>query len=211
VTGGDPVAAGLVASLNRPDANATGVTFFAAQIGTKLLELLHSMVPKTSVVAVLLNPSGLQAEGQSKVLQDAARSLGVQMGFFNAGTEHDLETALAAIVQSKIGGLIVTADPFFFAQRNIVATWAVRNEIAAISVYREWANAGGLMSYGASLTGAYQQAGVYVARILKGEKPAELPVVQPTKFEFVINLKTAKALRLEVPPTVLALADEVIE
>ena len=175
------------------------------------MELLHSMVPKVSAVAVLSNPKSLQGEAQSKDVQDAARALGVQIQAFNASSERDLNSAFEAIVQNKIGGLILTADPFFTSQRDRLAALAKRYAIPTISVYRELAAAGVLMSYGASLIDAYRQAGVYVGRILKGEKPADLPIVQPTKFELVINLSAAKTLGLEVPPTLLALADEVIE
>ena len=210
-TGGDPVADGLVASLNRPGGNATGVSFLSAQIGTKLMELMHSMVPKVSAVAVLSNPKSLQGGAQSKDVQDAARALGVQIQAFDASSERDLDAVFDTIVQNKLGALILTADPFFTSQRNQLAALAKRYAIPTISVYRELAAAGVLMSYGASLLDAYRQAGVYVGRILKGEKPADLPIVQPTKFELVINLNVAKTLGLEVPPTLLALADEVIE
>jgi putative ABC transport system substrate-binding protein len=210
-TAGDPVADGLVASLNRPGGNVTGVSFLSGQIGTKIMELLHSMVPKTNAVAVLSNPKSLQGEAESKDVQDAARALGVKIQAFNASSERDLDAVFDTIVQNKIGGLILTADPFLTSQRDRLAELAKRYAIPAISVYRELAVAGVLMGYGASLIDAYRQAGAYVGRILKGEKPAELPIVQPTKFELVINLKTAKALGLEVPPTLIALADEVIE
>jgi putative ABC transport system substrate-binding protein len=210
-TGGDPVADGLVASMNRPGGNATGVSFFGGQIGAKILDLLHTMVPKTKSVAVISNPTSLQGEIEAKDVQEAARAFGIQVYAFNASTENDLDRAFDAIALNRIGALIITADPFFNSQRDRLAALALSHAVPTISPYRELAVAGVLMSYGASLLDAYRQAGVYVGRILKGEKPSELPIIQPTKFEFVLNMKTAKALDLEVPPTLLALADEVIE
>ena len=210
-TGGDPVEAGLVASMNRPGGNATGVSFFGGLLGAKIFGLLHSMVPKINAVAVISNSTSPTGKEQSKDLEDAARPVGIEIRTFNASNERELDNILDAIAQNKIGALIVTADPFFIGQRERLAAFAKHYAVPTISAYRELANAGTLRSYGASLTDAYRQVGVYVGRILKGEQPAELPILQPTKFELVINVKAAKALGLEVPPTLLALADEVIE
>jgi putative ABC transport system substrate-binding protein len=209
-TGGDPVQSGLVSSMNRPGGNVTGVSFFAGELGAKILNLLHSLVPNAKSVAVILNPT-LSGEAQSKDLQDAAHAFGIQIHAFNASTGRELDKALDAAVQSKGDALIITADPFFISQSEPIAAFAKRYAIPIASAYRELTDAGTLMSYGASLTDAYRQVGVYVGRILKGEQPADLPILQPTKFELVINLKAAKALGLEVPPTLLALVDEVIE
>jgi putative ABC transport system substrate-binding protein len=209
--GGDPVAEGLVASLNRPGGNATGVSFFSGQVAGKLVELLHSMLPGIKTVGVLQNPK-LPAEAVPvKEAQNAARGFGIQCDVFNASDERDIETVFNTVTQNKIGGLIVLADPFFTGQRDRFASHGIRYAVPTISAYRDLAVAGVLMSYGASLLDAYRQVGVYVGRVLKGEKPSELPIMQPTKFELVINQKTAKTLGLEVPPTLLALADEVIE
>jgi putative ABC transport system substrate-binding protein len=207
--GSDPVSQGLVASLNRPGGNATGVSFFSGQVAGKLVELLHSMLPSVKTVGVVQNPKLPSA--QAKEAQNAARGFGIQCEVLNASDERDIETVFNTVAQHKIGGLIVTADPFFTGQRDRFASLAIRNALPTISTYRDLAVAGVLMSYGASLLDAYRQAGVYVGRVLKGEKPSELPIMQPTKFELVINQKTAKTLGLEVPPTLLALADEVIE
>jgi putative ABC transport system substrate-binding protein len=210
-TGGDPVQSGLVPSMNRPIGNVTGVTFFSGEINAKILNLLHSLIPNAKSVAVISNPTSPTGDVQSRDIQDAARAFGIQIYAFNASTGLELDKALDAAAQSKGDALIVTADPFFISQRESIAGFAKQYAIPVASAYRELTDAGTLMSYGASLTDAYRQVGVYVGRILKGEQPAELPILQPTKFELVINLKAAKALRLEVPPTLLALADEVIE
>ena len=210
-TGGDPVQSGLVPNMNRPSGNVTGVTFFSAELGAKILNLLHSLVPTAKSVAVISNPTDPAGEAQSKDLEDAAHAFGIQIHAFNASTGGELDKALDAAVQSKADALIVTADPFFISQREPIAAFAKQHAIPIASAYRELADAGTLMSYGASLTDAYRQVGVYVGRILRGEQPADLPILQPTKFELVLNLKVAKTLGLEVPPTLLALADEVIE
>jgi putative tryptophan/tyrosine transport system substrate-binding protein len=206
-----PEAQSLVASMNRPGGNATGVSFFSAQLGGKIVELLHSMVPYVNAMAVLVNPLSRQGEAQAIEAQNAAHRFGIRLDTFNASNEHDIETIFGTIDRNKIGGLIVTADPFFTSQRDRLVALAMSYAVPIISPYRELAVAGALMSYGASLLDAYRQAGAYVGRILKGEKPSELPIVQPTKFELVINLKTAKALHIEVPPTLLALTDDIIE
>ncbi len=210
-TGGDPVQSGLVSSMNRPGGNVTGVTFFSGELGAKILNLLHSLVPNAKSVAVLSNPASPSGEAQSKDIEDAARAFGIQIRAFKASTGRELDKVFDAIIQTKVGALIVTADPFFISLREPIAAFAKRYAMPVASAYRELADAGTVMSYGASLTDAYRQVGVYAGRILKGEKPAELPILQPTQFVLVINLKAAKALGLEVPPTLLALADEVIE
>jgi putative tryptophan/tyrosine transport system substrate-binding protein len=210
-TGTDPVADGLVASLNRPGGNATGVSFFSGQLGEKLVELLHSVVPNIKRVAVFINRTSPQGEVQARDVQNGARKFGIGVDVFNVGNEQDIETAFATVVQNKTGGLVVTADAFFTSERDRLVALATRNTVPIISPYREFAVAGALMSYGASLLDAYRQAGIYVGKVLKGERPAELPIMQPTKFELVINSKAAKTIGLEVSPTMLAIADEVIE
>jgi putative ABC transport system substrate-binding protein len=207
----DPVKIGLATSLNRPGGNATGVTLLSAEVGPKLLELLHDVVPAATVVALLFNPANPIVETQSAVLQAAALKLGLQPHLVYAGTERDFDAVFARMHELRAGALMISQDPLFNAHGDQLAALAVRHAIAAIYVNREFATAGGLMSYGSSQHDAWRQAGVYVARILKGEKPADLPVVQPTRFELVINLKTAKVLGLAVPPMLLTSAAEVIE
>jgi ABC-type uncharacterized transport system substrate-binding protein len=211
VTIADPVQIGLVKSLNRPGGNMTGATILSVEIGPKRLELLHDVMPKATIVALLVNPTNPNAENQSRTLQVAARKLGLQAHIVNASTERDFEGVFATLHKLRAGALMISQDPLFIAQSGKLAALSVRHDMPAIYVNREFAVAGGLMSYGTSITDAWRQAGIYAARILKGEKPADLPVVQPTKFELVINLKTAKALGLTVPPNLLATADEVIE
>jgi putative ABC transport system substrate-binding protein len=209
--GVDPVRAGLVPSLNRPGGNVTGVTFFAAALEPKRLGLLRELIPQTELVAVLLNPNYPDAEVQLKDVQEATRTIGQETLILTASTDTEIDTAFATLAERRVGALMVCADPFFDVRRERMVTLATRHNVPAIYHWRDYVVAGGLLSYGASLTQSYREAGVYVGRILKGTKPANLPVMQPTKFELVINLKTAKALGLEVPPTLLARADEVIE
>jgi putative ABC transport system substrate-binding protein len=209
--GGDPVTPGLVTSLNRPGANVTGVTFFTAPLATKRLEMLRELAPKAATVGVLVNPDNPPSALEGKDVAAAAHTMGLQTSVLNASTASQIDDAFAAIVRQRMGGLYVSADPLFFNQRGKLVALAARHAVPTIYADREIAEAGGLISYGASRSDAYRQAGVYTGRILKGEKPGDLPVVLPTKFELVINLKTAKALGLVVPPTLLARADEVIE
>ena len=210
-TGLDPVQAGLVASLNRPGGNLTGVTALAVEVGPKGLELLHELVPTATVIALLVNPTNPSAEALSRDLQPAARALGLQLHILHASTERDFDTVFATLLQLRAGGLMIGSDGFFITQIEQLATRTVRHAVPAIFQYREFTAAGGLMSYGVSNRDLYRLVGVYTGRILRGEKPADLPVLQPTKFELVINLKTTKALGLTVPDKMLALADEVIE
>jgi putative ABC transport system substrate-binding protein len=210
-TGSDPVQDGLVASLNRPGGNLTGVYMFASGLEAKRLGLLHEMVPKATTIAVLINPNFSDAENQLRDVQGAAARLGVQLVVVRANAESDFDAAFATLVQKRVGALLVCASPFFNAKRQQLVVLAARHAVPAIYEWRDFAAAGGLMSYGTSLADAYGQAGVYAGRILKGAKPGDLPVVQSTRFEFVINLSTAKALGIEVPPTLSARADAVIE
>jgi putative ABC transport system substrate-binding protein len=207
----DPIKLGLVASLNRPGGNATGVSLFAVTVEPKKLELLHELVPKAVVIGVLTNPRNPNAETISKDLQTAAGKLGLQIQPVHAAAESEFDAAFTSLVQQQAGALVVAADPFFNARREELVMLAARHAIPAIYEWREFAAVGGLMSYGTVISDAYRQVGVYVGRILKGARPADLPVVQPTKFEFVINMKTAKTLGLDVPLGLSAGADELIE
>ena len=211
VSGVDPVTSGLVMSLNRPGSNATGVYIFQQVLERKRLELLHGLVPAAALIAVLLNPTNANFQTQLRGVQDAARTLGQQVSILSASTERDIDVAFATVTKSGAGALLVGSDPFFNSERDQVVALAARHAIPALYEGREFATAGGLASYGTSLADAYRQAGIYAGRILRGEKAADLPIVQPTKFELVINLKTAKALGLDVPRGLSSSADEIIE
>jgi putative ABC transport system substrate-binding protein len=211
VNGVDPVSSGLVMSLNRPGGNATGVYIFQQVLEGKRLGLLRELVPSAASIAVLLNPTNANFQTQLRGVQDAARDLGQQVSILSANTEREIDVAFATVAQSGARALLVGSDPFFSSERDQVIALAARHAIPAIYEGREFATAGGLASYGTSLADAYRQAALYAGRILKGEKPADLPIVQPTKFEFVINLKTAKTLGLDVSPGLAASADEIVE
>jgi putative tryptophan/tyrosine transport system substrate-binding protein len=207
----DPIKRGLVASFNRPGGNVTGVSWFAAELGPKRLGLLHELVPNATSVAFLFNPNNPESARQPAELQEAARTIGLQLVVLTAITAGDIDTAFTAMVQNRVGALVVGSDPFFFSRREQIVALAAQSAIPTIYASRETAGADGLMSYGNSLADAYRRAGIQTARILKGAKPSELPVDQATKFELIINLKVAKALGIEIPTTLLARADEVIE
>ena len=205
----DPVRIGLVASLGHPGGNMPGVTLLSVEVGPKLLELLHQAVPSATVIALLVNPTNPNTETLTRNLQAAARTLGLQLQVLNANSERDFDGIFAKLPELRAGALMIGQDPLFNTQSRRLGAMSVRHAMPAIYVDRQFAAAGGLMSYGASQTDAYRQAGLYAARILKGEKPADLPVMQPTKFELTINLKTSKALGLSMP--LVGIADEVIE
>ena len=207
----DPIKLGLVTSLNRPGGNVTGITNVGAELGTKRLGLLRELIPRAALIAVLVNPTNPSAETQSKEVEAAGREIGQQIFVVTATNDGDLDSAFAHLVQSRAAAVLVTSDAFFGSKRDRLAALAARDGIPAIYEFREFATAGGLMSYGANSADLYRLMGTYAGRILKGEKPADLPVLQPTKFELVINMKTAKALGLTIPPGILAIADEVIE
>jgi len=209
--GSDPVRAGLVSSLNRPDGNVTGVSFLTDALGAKRLGILREVMRQAGTIAALINPQGPDAESQLKDLPAAAQSIGQSLRVVNASSQAEIDAAFMSVSQMQARALLVGADPFFNDRRHQIVALATRSSLPAIYELREFVAAGGLMSYGASITDAYRQAGIYAGRILKGEKPADIPVIQSTKFEFVINLATAKALGLELHPQLLARADEVIE
>ena len=208
--GSDPIKRGLVQSLNRPGGNVTGVYFFTTEMEGKRLGLLHELVPTAATVAALVNPTNLD-DATLKEVDEAARSLGLRVDILRASTESDIDVAFAAIAQSRAEAVLICADPFFNSRREQLVTLAALHKVPAVYEQRVFALAGGLMSYGTSITDTYHQIGIYTGRILKGEKPSDLPVVQSTKFEFVINLKTTKTLGLDVPPGLSARANEVIE
>jgi putative tryptophan/tyrosine transport system substrate-binding protein len=211
IAGFDPVQLGLVASLNRPGGNLTGVSTLSDELAPKLLELLRELIPNATVIGFLVNPNYANAANLSREVQAVGRTIGLQVHILNASSERDFEPAFAALVQRRAGALAVSGDPFFNARAEQLATLAARHAVPAVYSFREYAEAGGLMSYGISITDVYRQVGVYAGRILKGEKSADLPVQQSVKIELVINLKAVKALGLTVPPLLLARADEVIE
>ena len=207
----DPVQVGLVASLNRPGGNLTGVSNLGVEVGPKRLELLHELLPTATNIALLINPASPNAETQSREMEAAARASGLRLNIVHASAERDFDTVFASLVQLRVGGLVIGPDPFFNSRAEQLVALALRHAMPTISQFRQFAAAGGLASYGASQTDQYRLAGVYTGRILKGEKPAGLPVQQSTRVELVINLKTAKALGLTIPETLLATADEVIQ
>jgi putative tryptophan/tyrosine transport system substrate-binding protein len=211
LTGDDPVKLGLVSSLNRPGGNVTGVNSLVAELSQKRLELLHELVPTATAIGFLVNPTNANSLSRASDVQAAARVLGLRIHVENASSEREIDAAFASFVQRRVNALFVSSDALFAARRDQLAALAARHALPASYGYRDTVAAGGLMSYGPSQSDVYRQVGVYAGRILKGEKPADLPVVQPTKFEFVINLKTAKGLGLDVPNSMQLLADEVID
>jgi putative tryptophan/tyrosine transport system substrate-binding protein len=211
LTGSDPVASGLVPSLNRPTGNVTGIAFMFTRLGAKNLELLRELVPKAKVVGVLINPSNPNAEPQLKDLQAAAGALGRELVVLRAATEKEIDASFARLAEDRVDALVISADGFLIGRQDQLVALAARYAVPTMYPLSQYVTAGGLMSYGAKLAEAFRQTGIYVGRVLKGEKPADLPVLQSARFELVLNLKTAKALGLTVPPTLLALADEVIE
>jgi putative ABC transport system substrate-binding protein len=209
--GGDPIRSGLVESMSRPGGNVTGYTVLTSEMEPKRLGMLRDLVPGAAVIGVLLNPNFPPSAGQLQALEAAAQKTGQNIFISKASNDTELSAGLASFLQQKVGALLVCADPYFDTQRDKLIAFAAQNRLPTMYHFREFAVAGGLISYGPSITDAYRQAGIYAGRILKGAKPADLPFVQPTKFEFVINLKTAKALGLTIPAGLISFADEVIE
>jgi putative tryptophan/tyrosine transport system substrate-binding protein len=209
--GGNPVTSGLVASISRPSGNITGVTFYTVELAGKRLGLLRELVPTATVIGFLVNPNNPAEEPEMKDAAAAARALGVRLVVLNTISEHDIDAAFTTLREQRAGALVVGSDPLFFGLSHKLVELAARHAIPAIYIVREFAEAGGLMSYGSRQSDTYRQAGIYVGKILNGAKPTDLPIMQPTKFELVINLKTAKTLGLTIPPALLARADEVIE
>ena len=210
-TGADPAELGLVGSLARPGGNITGVTFMTAELMPKRLELISELVPQARVIALLVNPSNANAEPTIRDMQEAARTKGVQLHILKAGSESEIDDAFASLIQLHVGALVVSPDAFFGSRRAQLVALAARHAVPAIYEWREFTAAGGLISYGSSLTDTWRQVGVYAGKILNGTKPADLPIQRPTTFELVVNLKTATALGLTIPPSILARADEIIE
>jgi putative tryptophan/tyrosine transport system substrate-binding protein len=211
LSGSDPIGAGLVSSINRPTGNVTGIAPMFTLLGTKNLELLHELAPKATEIGALANLSNPNAEHQLKDLEAAARTLGLELVVFAGNNEREIDSSFAKMAERQIGALVVTADGFLISRQHQIVALATRYAMPTMYPLSQYVAAGGLMSYGANLPDAFSQTGVYVGRILKGAQPADLPVLQPTKIEFVLNLKTAKALGLTVPDRLVALADEVIE
>lgn len=209
--GDDPIQFGVVASLNRPGGNVTGIALFISELAAKRLELLSEMSPSTSSVALLVNPKNPNAEAETKQAQTAAAAVGRELRILNASTDEEIDAALLSLINDKAVALLVGTDTFFFSRRDKIVALTNRDLIPTIYFAREFADAGGLMSYGANFAREWRQVGIYTGRILKGEKPANLPVLQPASFQFIINLKTANALGIGIPAKLLALADEVIE
>jgi putative ABC transport system substrate-binding protein len=209
--GGDAVKAGLVTQLNRPGGNITGVSILGAEMGPKRLELAHQLIPKATALAVLINPKYSPGLAEARDMDVAAHSLGLQLTVLDASSESEIDRAFAVFAEHKLDALIINTDPFLLGQRQQIVQLAARHNIPAVYFLREFVDAGGLMSYGPSVANSYRQVGIYVGRILKGENAGNLPVVQPTKFDLVINLRTASALGLEIPTNLLVRADEVIE
>jgi putative ABC transport system substrate-binding protein len=209
--GGDPVKLGLVASFNQPGGNLTGITLLGGSLDEKRVGLLYELVPRVAVIATVVNPNSPLADAQAKGVQTAARAIGLEVIVLHAGNEQEIDAAFANLAAQGARALVVVADPFLFLRRNQIVALAAHHKVPAIYEVRDFASAGGLISYGTRIASMYLHAGRYAGRILKGAKPAELPVMQPTSFELVINLKAAKALGIEIPPTLLAQADEVIE
>jgi len=210
-TGADPVKLGFVASLNKPGGNVTGVNFFTAELGSKQAELLHELIPAAARVGLLVNPNYPATDAMTKDTTSAASAIGLQIDVIQASDSREIEVAFGALVRNRADALLVGSDSFFVSRRLQIATLAARHAIPTVYPIRDFAEAGGLISYGASQTEAYRQAGIYTGKILKGTQPADLPVMQSTKFELVINLPTARAIGVEIPPMLLARADEVIE
>jgi ABC-type uncharacterized transport system substrate-binding protein len=211
LTADDPVAAGIVANFNRPDGNITGVTFASAVLGTKRLELLRTLVPRADIIGLLVDRYSTESQNQAKDIQEAARVLAQELFVLNAVMPSEISAAFEMLVQKRASALLVSGSPGFSSTRNQLAELATRHSVPTMYSTTEYSKAGGLISYGASITDSYRHTGIYVGRLLKGDRPSQLPVMQPTKFELVINLKTARALNLEIPAQLLALADEVIE
>jgi putative tryptophan/tyrosine transport system substrate-binding protein len=210
-SGVDPVKAGLVASLNRPEANVTGVSWFSAELGNKHIEVLNEFVPQAALIALLVNPNNPEGGFYEQSAQDGARALGRRLLVIRAGSAREIDAAFATLAEQRANAVIVASDPFYTTRVRQLAVLAARHAVPAVYTVREFPEAGGLMSYGNSVTDAYRRVGIYAGRILKGAKPADMPVDRATKFELVINFGTAKALDIEIPPSLLARADEVIE